>query len=89
MSVVDEREAAAALEQLRVLVSADGADFELDGVDEGGVVRIRLNLDNVGCEECVLPAEALEEMVGDFLRSAVPGARAARVIDPRRYGQEQ
>ena len=81
---LDEREVAAALDQLRVLVSADGADFELSGVDDAGIAHIRLDLEGAGCAECVLPAEELEQMIGDSLRRSVPGVRAAHVIDPRR-----
>jgi len=81
---LDERELAAALHQLRVLVNADGADFELSGVDDGGVVHIRLDLDGAACADCVLPAEDLEQMVGASLQRSVPGVRTVHVIDPRR-----
>jgi Fe-S cluster biogenesis protein NfuA len=80
---LDERELAAALQQLRVLVNADGADFELSEVDDG-VVHIRLDLDGAACADCVLPAEELEQMIDAALQRSVPGVRTVHVIDSRR-----
>lgn len=80
---LDERELVAALQPLRVLVNADGADFALSGVADG-VVHIRLDLDGATCAECVLPAEELEQMIRDSLRRSVPDVHAVHIIDPRR-----
>src|SRR5439155_2946656 len=62
-------EAVAGLQQL---IEADGGAFELIGVDPPGVVRLRLVLDSVTCEECILPPDVLAQVATDFMRRTAP-----------------
>ena len=71
-----------ALEEVRALVQADGADLELVAVDSGRrEVRLRLLLVEAGCAECVMPQRFLEGVALDLLRGT--GVRAVRIDDPR------
>lgn len=81
---LDESTVSEALDEVRVLVTADGADFELVGVDPTDAkVQLRLVLDGVECRECVLPRPMLEEMVTGMLRTSVPGVGSVSITDPR------
>jgi hypothetical protein len=82
--MIDTSALAAAVDEARAVVQADGADFELVGVDdELGQVDLRLLLVEAGCAECVMPRQFLEGVVLDILHKAVPNVRAVRVDDPR------
>ena len=72
----------AGFEKARAIVQADGADFELVGVDDGQV-SLRLVLVEAGCAECVMPKQFLEGVVLDILREADSTVRAVHVDDPR------
>ena len=72
----------AALDEVRGLVSADGGDVELEGVD-GATVRLRLVLETAHCVECVMPRPFLEQVsLGVFQRIGVP-SDAVAIDDPR------
>jgi Fe-S cluster biogenesis protein NfuA len=80
--VIDAGGLEAAVREVRALVQADGADFELVAVDPGrGEVRLRLLLVEAGCAECVMPQPFLEGVALDLLRET--GVRAVRIDDPR------
>jgi Fe-S cluster biogenesis protein NfuA len=82
--MIDAGALAAAVNEARAIVQADGADLELVGVDDdGGEVELRLLIVEAGCAECVMPRQFLEGVVLDILREAVPMVRAVRVDDPR------
>jgi len=73
-----------ALDEVRPLVEADGADLVLTGVDtEHGAVALRLDLARVSCLECVLPPDLLHDMIADAFTRRVPGLAAVTVEDPR------
>jgi Fe-S cluster biogenesis protein NfuA len=73
-----------ALEEVRPLVQADGADLVLKGVDDtAGQVVLALDLANVSCLECVLPPELLHTMISDAFSRRVPGLSGVVVEDPR------
>ena len=73
-----------ALEEVRPLVEADGADLVLRAVDaDRGEVVLRLDLERVSCLECVLPPDLLHGMIADAFTRRVPGLAAVTVEDPR------
>ena len=80
--VTDDPAVAAALDEVRGLVSADGGDVQLDGID-GSTVRLRLVLETAHCVECVMPRPFLEQVsLGVFQRNGVP-ADVVAIDDPR------
>ncbi|HET6873931.1 MAG TPA: hypothetical protein VFH70_04090 [Acidimicrobiales bacterium] len=81
---MDEASVSAALDDIRSLVGADGADFELVGVDATDrTVSLRLVLDGVDCHECVMPRSLLEDIAGDMLRRRLPELAGLVIDDPR------
>jgi Fe-S cluster biogenesis protein NfuA len=73
-----------ALDDVRPLVAADGADLLLGEVDsERGEVTLRLSLEGVSCLECVLPPELLHSMISDSMTRRVPGLVGVTIDDPR------
>ena len=75
---------AAALDEVRGLVSADGGDVQLEGLD-GATVRLRLVLETAHCVECVMPRPFLEQVsLGVFQRNGV-AADAVAIDDPREH----
>jgi len=73
-----------ALDDVRPLVAADGADLFLGDVDsERGEVTLRLSLEGVSCLECVLPPELLHSMISDSMTRRVPGLVGVTIDDPR------
>ena len=70
------------LAELRTLVAADGADFELVELDRAtGTMRVRLVIPDAHCAECVMPRAALESIA--TARLADRGVRAVTIDDPR------
>ena len=57
------------IEQIRPLLQADGGDIELVGVDESGVVRVRLQ---GACKGCPGAAMTLKMGVERHLKERVP-----------------
>ena len=73
-----------ALDEVRPLVQADGADLVLGAVDaDEGQVVVRLDLEQVSCLECVLPPDLLQSMISDAMLRRVPGLSGVVVEDPR------
>ena len=60
-----------ALDSLRMLVAADGADFELVEFDDAtATMRLRLVIPDARCAECVMPRSMLESIaVPNFLEA--------------------
>ena len=72
------------IEPLRALVAADGADLQIDDVDDlNGTVRLRLILPDARCRACVLPGEVLAEIAFRRLVGTRPDLRSVVVLDPR------
>ncbi len=73
-----------ALDDVRPLVAADGADLVLGEVDsERGEVTLRPSLEGVSRLECVLPPELLHSMNSDSMTRRVPGLVGVTIDDPR------
>ena len=74
----------AALDEVRGLVTPDGGDVQLAGVD-GDTVNLRLVLETAHCVECVMPRPFLEQVaLGVFQRNGVDAATVA-IDDPREH----
>jgi len=72
------------IEPLRALLAADGADLEIDSIDDlGETIRLRLILPDANCRACVLPGETLAEIALGRLASSLPRLRSVVVLDPR------
>jgi hypothetical protein len=69
---------------LQAFVDGDGGAFELVGFEApDGVLRLRLVMDSVTCEECILPPDALAQIVSDFVRRTAPAVARVELDDPR------
>jgi len=64
------------------LVRADGAHFELVGVEQARV-QLRLVIDDDACAECVVPRPLLEAIALDHVRAALPDVTSVAIDDPR------
>lgn len=74
---------AAAIEEVQLIVSADGARLELVDQD-ANLVHLRLELENASCADCVLPGGRLADVVEASLRASTGnGALTVRIDDPR------
>jgi hypothetical protein len=82
--MTDDPAVTAALDEVRGLVSADGGDVELDGVD-GATYQLRLVLENAHCVECVMPRTFLEQVALDVFRRNGAHADAVAIDDPREH----
>ncbi len=75
------------LQELQALIEADGGAFEMVRFDPSdGILRLRLVLDHVTCEECILPPEMLRELATDFVRRRAPQVALVEIDDPRPVG---
>lgn len=64
-----EESVRAALEQIRPFLQADGGDVELVGVDEDGIVRVRLT---GACGGCPFAMMTLQAGIERRIKEAVP-----------------
>ncbi|MCU1393977.1 MAG: hypothetical protein JWM34_2405 [Ilumatobacteraceae bacterium] len=71
------------LSSVQALVEADGSRFELLDVSDLGAVRLRLDIRDASCADCVMPRAVLEPTVTKLLAAAVPAVRSVSVVDPR------
>jgi Fe-S cluster biogenesis protein NfuA len=76
---------AAAVDETGRFLRADGADLVLVAADaKTARVQLRLVLDGVRCDDCVLPPDTLRATIVDALQRRVPGEYEVVVDDPRR-----
>lgn len=71
-----------ALEPVRAILRADGADIELVEVT-GDHAHLRLLLVDAGCAECVLPRALLEGVALQLMQPAAPDLAGVTIADPR------
>jgi hypothetical protein len=84
MSSLDEPTVAAAVHELGRFLRADGADLLLvEANPKTARIHLRLVLDTVGCEECVLPPAELRETINDSLQRRITGEFELLLDDPR------
>jgi hypothetical protein len=84
---VDEAAVADAVDELAGFLRADGADLVLvEANPRTDRIHLRLVLDTVGCEECVLPPSELRETLNDSLQRRIPGEFELVLDDPRTSG---
>lgn len=76
-----------AIDEIQVLVSGDGARLDLLEPVTDKQVRFRLDLSDVGCADCLLPAAALSEIAAQSVRTHTgDDAYSVEIIDPREDG---
>ena len=81
---MDESTITPALDELRGLVSADGGDMTLVGVD-GSTIRLQLVVENAHCVECVMPRPFLEQVALDIFRRNGVTTETVVIDDPREH----
>ena len=81
---LDEPTVAAAVDEIGRFLRADGADLLLvEANPKTARIRLRLVLDTVGCEECVLPPAELRATITDSLQRRIAGEFEVLLDDPR------
>jgi Fe-S cluster biogenesis protein NfuA len=84
MTAMDRDEIAAGVDELARMLRADGGDLVLVEADaKRARIRVRLVLDDVSCEDCVLPPDALYETIEQSLSRRVRGEFELVLDDPR------
>jgi Fe-S cluster biogenesis protein NfuA len=81
---MDRDQVTGALQPLRQLLEADGGDVTLiDLAPADGSVRLRLDLREASCADCVMPRPHLEQVAFNVLRRGLPDLKSVHVEDPR------
>lgn len=73
-----------AIDQLRVLLQADGGDLSVTSVTDT-VLEVRLIIEGVSCAECVMPRAFLEKVALGIVQRSVPEIVSVVVDDPREH----
>jgi hypothetical protein len=81
---MDETTITPALDELRGLVQADGADMTVTGVD-GSTVNLQLVVETASCVECVMPREILEQVALNIFQRNGVDADLVVIDDPREH----
>lgn len=82
--MLEADEVRAVVDLIRPLIEGDGARLDLLGIDgPEGVVRLGVDVTDVECEECLMPADTLTEIIDEHLRRTLPGFRRLELTDPR------
>ncbi|HEY8215503.1 MAG TPA: hypothetical protein VIH82_00095 [Acidimicrobiia bacterium] len=82
--VMDTQAVAETVDEMASLLRSDGADLRLVSADpRTDRIEISLVLDGAECEDCVLPAELLRQMISDALARRVSGEFELVLHDPR------
>jgi hypothetical protein len=81
---MDDVSVVAAVDEVGRILRADGADLLLvEANAKTARVHLRLVLDAVGCEECVLPPDMLRETINEALGRRIVGEFELVLDDPR------
>ena len=81
---MDETTITPALDELRGLVQADGADMTVTSVD-GSTVNLQLVVETASCVECVMPREILEQVALNIFQRNGVDADPVVIDDPREH----
>jgi len=82
---MDDASISAAVDEIGRMLRADGADLLLvEANAKTARVHLRVMLDSVRCEECVLPPDMLRETITDSLQRRIVGEFELELDDPRR-----
>jgi hypothetical protein len=81
---MDETTITPALDELRGLVQADGADMTVTGVD-GSTVNLQLVVETASCVECVMPREILEQVALNIFQRNGVAVDLVVIDDPREH----
>jgi Fe-S cluster biogenesis protein NfuA len=83
--MMDADAVAAAVDEAGRMLRADGGNLHLiDANPKTARVHLRLELDDVSCEECVLPPDMLLETITQILQQRIDGEFELVLDDPRR-----
>jgi Fe-S cluster biogenesis protein NfuA len=75
----------AAVDEVARIIRADGGDLLLTSADtRTDRIHLQLVLEDVTCEDCVLPPDMLQETIEHALRRRIGGEFELLVDDPRR-----
>ena len=84
--MIDDASVSEAVNELGRFLRADGADLLLvEATPKTARVHLRLVLDTVGCEECVLPPAELRATINDSLQRRILGEFELVLDDPREH----
>jgi len=82
--MMDQQAVAETVDEMGALLRSDGADLRLISADpKTDRIEIALELDDAECEDCVLPAVMLRQMIADALSRRVRGEFELVLHDPR------
>jgi Fe-S cluster biogenesis protein NfuA len=81
---LDTDAVAETVDEMASLLRSDGADLRLVSADpRTDRIELALELDGAECEDCVLPADLLRQMISDALSRRVAGEFELVLHDPR------
>jgi hypothetical protein len=82
---MDPTAVATAVDELAGFLRADGADLLVrEANPKTARIHLALVLDQVTCEDCVLPPDELRVTITDALQRRIPGEFELVLDDPRR-----
>jgi hypothetical protein len=81
---VNTEDVAAAVEEMGAILRLDGADLRLVEADpKTDRIEVALELEDVDCDDCVMPHGLLEQMIADAVGRRVRGEFELVLRDPR------
>ena len=82
---MDDESVTLAVDEVGRILRADGADLLLiDANPKIARVHVRLVLETVGCEDCILPLDMLRDTINESLQRRIVGEFELVLDDPRR-----